>query len=380
MADEGALKSIRLFYQEGTSDKVYEARVVADDGKYTVHVAWGRRGSRLNEGTKAVKVDQAAAVRKFESLVREKKGKGYEEETADVKPADVAPPEGEGSGSKVGGKRAVVGASAQLLNAIEDGELDRFLRDEAMVAQQKLDGQRVIAHVNDTVVLTNRTGQPTAFRPAVAEALSYLPEGTIVDGEVVGDDGFWLFDVLQLAGEDVRARGYADRWSLLWHELEPALTGNARILPVAIGAAKKQSLLERLRAASAEGIVFKHRDAPYTSGRPASGGTQRKYKFVKSADVVILENAGNAYLMAVYDGRRLVQIGKVFAGTTNASRKDLDDRLGRGETPVAEVRYLYATADGQLYQPVFVGVRDDKPAGDCGHDQLQQTNRSVVDL
>jgi hypothetical protein len=40
-----AARRVELFFQEGTSDKVYEAEVVADgDGTWTVKVAWGRRG------------------------------------------------------------------------------------------------------------------------------------------------------------------------------------------------------------------------------------------------------------------------------------------------------------------------------------------------
>jgi ATP-dependent DNA ligase len=82
--------------------------------------------------------------------------------------------------------------------------------------------------------------------------------------------------------------------------------------------------------------------------------------------------------MAVYDGRSLFVCGHVFAGTTNASRKDLDARLGSGEKPVCEVRYLYATDDHQLFQPVFVGVRDDKIANACLRAQLVEAGRDVI--
>jgi len=67
----------------------------------------------------------------------------------------------------------------------------------------------------------------------------------------------------------------------------------------------------------------------------------------------------------------------VFSGTTNESRAELDERLAAGEQPVAEVRYLYATEDEQLFQPVFVRLREDKPAQDCKLDQLEKTRRDV---
>jgi bifunctional non-homologous end joining protein LigD len=366
------IRAIQLFFQEGSSDKVYNAQILKDGGAYTVAVQWGRRGSTLSTGNKAVKVALDAATKTFDKLVREKTSKGYEE-VGDKQPAAVAPPEGEGSGSKVTGKRAKVGHAAQLLTALDD-ELEACLADDALVAQQKLDGIRVLVSVEDTLVATNRDGQATELAKQALAGLAYLPKGTIVDGEVMGDE-FWLFDILALAGDDVRDRGYLERWALLDEELEPALTEGAHVLPVARGAKAKRELHDRLRAASAEGIVFKRGDAPYKSGR---GTTQRKYKFIKSCDVIVLENAGNAYRMAVYDGKTLFDVGRVFAGTTNASRKDLDAALGRGERPICEVKYLYATDDHQLFQPVFVRTRDDKPAKSCILAQLVRTDRGVL--
>ena len=45
---------------------------------------------------------------------------------------------------------------------------------------------------------------------------------------------------------------------------------------------------------------------------------------------------------------------------------------------VAEVKYLYATDDHQLFQPVFVAIRQDKLAKACLRDQLVRTDRGVV--
>jgi bifunctional non-homologous end joining protein LigD len=369
------VKSVQLFFQEGSSDKVYNAMIVKDGDAYTVKVEWGRRGSSLQQGSKAVKVPLAAATKKYESLVREKTNKGYQAMSEEVQPAAVAPPEGQGSGSRVA-KRAKVGHQAQLLSPIEEEELDAFLADDEMVAQQKIDGTRIIAHISaDGILATNRDGQVTTkIDRSMLAGLEYLPHGTIVDGEVL-DDGFWLFDVLQLADEDVREQGYVDRYAILDGDLEPALTGDVRIVPMAKGKSAKNKLHEKLRSGGAEGLVFKHRDAPYTAGRHA---TQRKLKFTKTADVVVLENAGNAYLMAVYDGKSLFEIGKVFSGTTNATRKQLDAALAKKQTPIIEVRYLYATKDHQLTQPVFVRIRDDKPAKQCLRDQLAMTCRTVI--
>jgi bifunctional non-homologous end joining protein LigD len=372
-------KSVELFFQEGTHDKLYNARIVETaPGKHDVEVSWGRRGASLNQGKKAVGVSLEAAEKTYAKLVREKTGKGYQEITTDVKPAAVAPPEGEGSGSKVVGKRARVGRVAQLLNAVDEVMLEKLLADEMMIAQQKLDGVRVLVQVGETMVVTNRAGQATTMGGDVITGLEHLPHGTIVDGEVVAGT-YYLFDVLAIGKEDVSKLGYCDRWERLDGDIEPGLTGSIQVLPYASGKDKRK-LLESLRESKAEGIVFKNKSAPYTPGRPASGGMQLKHKFVKSADVIVIENAGNAYRMVVHDARgKQVDVGRVFAGTTNASRKELDDLLASGTHPVCEVKYLYATDDDQLYQPVFVRIRDDKEDDGCLLSQLTHTNRDVVD-
>ncbi len=378
------MKEVKLFFQEGSSDKVYYARVVpAGAAVYDVVVQWGRRGSTLSQGKKAVKVSLEKAQATLDKLVREKLNKGYEAMSGTVKPAEVAPPMGEGSGSKATGVRKRVGRVAQLLNPVEGHEVERLLSDERVVAQQKLDGNRVLCHLVDGEVLpTNRAGQKTSVSARVLEGLAHLPSGTVVDGEVVRhDEGevYWLFDVLEFAGEDVTGASYEERFTRLTDELEPGLVEPVRVLETAQTSAQKRALYERLQQRGAEGIVFKRKDAQYTPGRPASGGTQLKCKFVSAADVVLVENAGNAYRMQVYERGRLRDVGKVFSGTTNELRAQLDAALARGQRPVAEVRYLYATDDFNLFQPVFVRLRDDKAEHDCDFAQLKGTNRAVVE-
>jgi bifunctional non-homologous end joining protein LigD len=376
-------KSIKLFFQEGSSDKVYNAAIVEDDGAYSVQVEWGRRGANLNRGTKAVKVSLAAAEKAFDKVVKQKTRKGYEAMTEEVAPAAVAPPDGQGSGSNVaGGGRAKVAQRAQLLNSVcDEAQLEALLTDERIVVQQKFDGVRVLVHIGEEIIATNRSGEITRLDDRLATALRKLDRDTILDGEVVSRGSsaatYWVFDLIAHAGEDMREEEYLHRHGWLT-EIGLPEKGPIRVVATATTTKQKRALLNRLEKQRAEGAVFKHAAAPYTQGRPASGGAQLKYKFVKSADVVITENAGNAYRMAVNDGERLRDVGKVFAGTTNASRADLDARLGAGEQPVAEVQYLYATDNNQLYQPVFTRLRLDKGASECTIMQLERTDKSAV--
>ncbi len=267
------VRTTALFFQEGTSDKLYNASLCEeDDGTFSVEVEWGRRGAALNKGKKAIKVSRAAADKVIDRLVREKTNKGYEEIATDKQPAAVAPPEGEGSGSRATGIRRRVGVGAQLLNAVDIPAAAALLDDTRHIAQQKLDGVRVLVHVvrgGEGSFATNREGQLTTVAESVLEGLSDLPHGTIVDGEVLTLDGaatYVLFDVLQIGAEDVRALGYRARWQRLDEELEPGLSGPVRVLEYARTPKEKRALHDRLAAARAEGIVFKQGDAPYASG------------------------------------------------------------------------------------------------------------------
>jgi bifunctional non-homologous end joining protein LigD len=375
------IKTVTLFFQEGSSDKLYQATLWEESGLYTVEVEWGKRNSPLNRGNKAIKVSLAVAEKTIEKLLREKTNKGYEQVTKEVAPQAVAPPVGHGSGSKVAGAaRKKLPQAAQLLNAIEDEELESFLNDPAIIAQQKLDGVRILTHRQDEVIATNRTGHITELHLEISQGLRSFPKGSVLDGEVVSAVAgplYWLFDILQHGQEDLRGLGYAARHRRLLTAASALPIERFGVVPMAESAAEKRALLDKLRQDRAEGIVFKKKEAPYQPGRPSSGGDQRKYKFIKGADVFITTNAGNAYQMAVYADGVLREVGKVFAGTTNESRRQLDAQLAAGERPVAEVRYLYATDDDLLFQPTFVQIRDDKEPEECLFSQLKHTNKAA---
>jgi len=74
-------RQVQLFLQEGTSDKVYEIDLCeVSAGAFVVNFRYGRRGTALRDGTKTVlTVDLAKAEKIFDSLLAEKRGKGYRE-------------------------------------------------------------------------------------------------------------------------------------------------------------------------------------------------------------------------------------------------------------------------------------------------------------
>ena len=77
------VRSARLWFKEGTSDKLYEVDLVENDAlqsdkRFIVNFRYGRRGSTLREGSKTPDpIDAGAAEKVFDSVVVSKVNEGY---------------------------------------------------------------------------------------------------------------------------------------------------------------------------------------------------------------------------------------------------------------------------------------------------------------
>ncbi len=77
------VRTVRLWFKEGTSDKLYEADLVDTEAadasaRFLVNFRYGRRGQTLRDGTKTpVPVARAAAERLFDSVIVAKINDGY---------------------------------------------------------------------------------------------------------------------------------------------------------------------------------------------------------------------------------------------------------------------------------------------------------------
>ncbi len=110
--------------------------------------------------------------------------------------------------------------------------------------------------------------------------------------------------------------------------------------------------------------MFKHTDAAYLAGRPASGGPQHKHKFYETASFIVAAlNRQRSVALSLYEGSEIVPAGNVTIPPNH-------DLPAPGD--VVECRYLYAFPEsGCIYQPVFLGTRDDVPAEHCTTAQLK---------
>jgi bifunctional non-homologous end joining protein LigD len=343
---------VTLYYREGASDKVYQVRIEPEGKLFAVQFAYGRRGSTMTTGTKTslpVPYDTARII--FTKLVNEKKAKGYSEGV-------------NGTPYQHTDKQAS-GILPQLLNAIEESDVERLLHDDKYCAQEKFDGRHLLIRKQDEHIEgINKKGLLVGLPMTVADDIGNLPGSFIPDGESIGDD-YHVFDLLELNGENLRPLPYRKRLErLVSLLLSSSKHPHVRLVETAFTTQRKTELWERLREENCEGIVFKRLDAPYTPGKPNSGGPQLKFKFVASLSAIVAKvNTQRSVEISLLKGRSLISCGNVTIPANHAIPK-----VGA----VVEVRFLYAYRESNcLHQPVYLGPRDDVEAGECLASQLK---------
>lgn len=352
---ENGAESVSLYFKSGSSDKVYHANIeAANDGGYVVNVAYGRRGATLSTGTKTKSpVDHATALRIFEKLVSDKRSKGYTEGAAGTPYLQ----------SENAGR--VSGLLPQLLNVIDEREAARIMADPLWVMQEKFDGRRLmLCKTGATVEGINKLGLVVSVAEPIAAAALDLPGDFVLDGEAIGDR-FHVFDLISRDGTDLRELPCGDRYGALTTLIGGAIeSDHIGCVDCWTDAADKADQLKELRARNAEGVVFKRWDAPYRQGRPNSGGTQLKLKFVATVSAVVTTiNQQRSVGVSLLNGDAWQTVGNVTV-PANQNVPQLGD--------VVEVRYLYAAqVGGALYQPVLLGVRDDVKPTECVVTQLK---------
>ena len=352
IANPGA--NLTLYFRDGTSDKVYQCAIEpAGAGQFAVTFAYGRRGSTLNTGSKTTRpVEYEAAKRIYDKLVREKMAKGY------TPGADGTPYLGGHSDQQPSG------LLPQLLNPIAESDVSALLNDSDWCAQEKFDGRRLLLRKQGAAIDgINRKGLRVGLPEPVFRAGREFPGDCVLDGESIGDL-FHAFDLLELDGADIRAWTYRERLVGLMNLLGAVQQRTVRFVETAFTPDQKQRRWQQLQSARREGIVFKRLDAPYTSGRPNSGGPQLKHKFCATLSAVV----------AKLNAQRSVEIrligkdGWQVAGNVTIPPNHRVPAVGA----VVEVRYLYAFPEsGIVYQPVYLGERSDVEATDCLVAQLK---------
>lgn len=347
-------KLASLFFTSGASDKEYHAQIEASGTGYLVNFQYGRRGGALQEGTKtkaAVALDKAEAI--FDSLIKEKMGKGYTMDTG-------------GQLYITATDKEFTGILPQLLNEMEKVDVPALIADSKWVMQEKFDGHRRMMDqeaVDAPVLSINRKGLRVGLPKETADDMAALNAFAPwrLDGELVGSV-FYVFDVLQWGGVDVSTETVEQRLVRMDTVKNALGAGLIRVVTTAYTSQEKQALLDKTKADAGEGVVFKRLASVYTPGRPSSGGDQLKHKFVVTATFVVTSHSSD---------RRSVQLGLHGVGRELGSVTIPPNMDIPAVGALVEIRYLYAYPNGALAQPNYQGVRTDLDVEDCVESQLK---------
>lgn len=347
-------KQATLYYRNGSSDKIYQVALEPKENLFLVTFAFGRRGSTLNTGSKTAQpVDEKTALSIYEKLIQEKKAKGYTEGSEGT-PYQHSAQEGQ-----------VTGILPQLLNPIEEVDLPAYLQAPDWCMQEKFDGKRLLLKKEGQQVTgINRRGLVTGLPETIQTEAAQIDGSWIIDGECVGEF-YYAFDLLAAGPAPVAQVPYEERLWQLKNLLQPFLFESIKLTVTSHGYESKRTFLDILKQENREGVVFKDLAAPYTPGRPARGGSQLKYKFYSTASFIVAggNQAKRSVRLALYE-----QGGQKPAGNVTIPANHEVPDVGA----VVEVRYLYAFLEsGTIYQPVYLGPREDVPLRDCTTSQLK---------
>jgi bifunctional non-homologous end joining protein LigD len=274
----------------------------------------------------------------------------------------------------------------------------------------KWDGYRAIAEVGASGIrLYSRTQQPFNDRyPAVVEALQALDHEAVLDGEVVvlDDHGkadfqslqnypgtgqghlvYYVFDILSLDGRNLRSLPLTDRKKIL----KDVLRDSAHLKLSDAVRARGTKFLEAAAQQGLEGIMAKHAKSPYREGLRSEEWLKIKVQNRQEAVICgFTDPQGSrkhfgALVLGLYQDGDLIYIGHTGSGFDQRTLADLHARLAPlvrtrppfQKTPktnarvhwveprlVCEVKFEGWTRDGLMRIPIFVGLREDKPADD----------------
>ena len=348
---------MKLFYTEGSSDKVYNAQLEERDDGWAVAFQYGRRGKPLQSGEKCTGQTFEKADAIFSKLVLGKMAKGY-----------TTNPDGAVFSSAVHAGRDT-GFRPQLLNEI-DIEAAKNLGDDWLF-QEKHDGERRTLIGDDSGIrYANKKGLEVGVQIEIAEAFEKL-HGVIggnlnLDSEDMGDHVV-IFDVPRHFM--ITSGTFRDRAAVLAH-VEKTINeqGLGEVLRVDIPQPASIFFADRfgdLQAANAEGFVARHSESLYVPGLPSSGGQALKVKFWDDVSCRVAEGRAGKRSMGLEllgDDGEWTKVGNV----TIPSNRDMP-AVG----DVVDVKYLYAHKGGSIYQPTYRGPRNDVDESECRMDRLK---------
>lgn len=363
------LSQVVLHNTSGTRDALYVVQVQQDitaaGTEYLAVGYFGRRGATLAPAPKYKGPSRSMADAEANKLERSKRSGGYLDyaggSTFPGLPAGAptfgGPPTSSPASVAAAAAASAVpgGPSPMLAEVLTLDQLENFIKDPNWAFQKKFDGERMPVSIRRSgLVATNRKGKVRAMASAIETLLKKLiaqpdfsdDRESQVDGEVMLGDEYVIYDAVTIRDNDIRQLPYYERYA----QLEALLAKQPQLLAeTAWSEEEKRAMVERARREEWEGLMARHIDEAYVNGRT---GWLLKCKLWETATCrVVAVNAKRSVQLAVREADNTeTSCGNVTVPPDQAVPKPGD---------LVEVRYLYCTDGGKLYQTVLQRVRTD---------------------
>lgn len=234
--------------------------------------------------------------------------------------------------------------------------------------------------------------------PELAAARDFVPDGTVIDGELLAWDSvaeqpmpfnklqkrigrktvpkkllaeapvvLRAYDLLEHAGEDVRTMPFAERRTALETLIASCPPqSNLRLSPLIVfeSWAALTGRRSESRAENAEGVMLKRHDSPYLSGRKKGDWWKWKVDPLTVDAVMIYAQQGHGrranlftdFTFAVWDGDQLVPFTKAYSGLTDAEFREITTWVRRNTLqrfgPVRQV------TPEHVFEIAFEGIQE----------------------
>lgn len=421
-------ESVSLYVRSGSRDAVYHMQLTHSEAGWNVRGQYGRRGSTLSGTEIATNVSYEAAKKAFDKKLKSKLTENPPYRYMDAAPEDHAnePDDADESNRMASDgddpqdweyevtngdtklsypewlehKREAeshspkpptsvslpisseVQFSCELLMRVEPAQALAYAKRDRFWFQPKRDDRRLVAVLrNGEIFGFNKKGERIAIDESLRAGIARIAKAgkftsLMFDGEIE-TTGFWMWDLLDLNGEQIRDQPYRERYEMLdamVAEFPPDLRSLFHVVPTAMTTVEKLQLWQHLESVRAEGFVIKDSEARY---RPGRTGQHLKCKFEQTGSVIVgpkprnkVNDGHRSVAMYCYAGERPLRfMGSVGVPDKYELPKDGD---------IIEVRYLYRHhgIEGKLIQAKFFGkVRNDVRREDCIPEQfrLKQT-------
>jgi DNA ligase D-like protein (predicted ligase) len=306
---------------------------------------------------------------------------------------------------------------AEFIEPMDCAPVTKLADGPGWVFEIKFDGYRAVAVKSDNRVslFSRRRKSFDHHYPLIVEALAELPDGTVVDGEIVALDEsgrpnfnllqnfrgeasrihYFIFDLLICQDRDLTKLPLVERRKLL----KSLKLASGRIRIAEQFEASANDMLAAVRQQQLEGIVGKRKDSLYEPGKRT--GSWVKCRVNRGQELVIGgylpgPHGFDSLIVGYYRGKDLVYVARVRNGFVPASRRQVFEKIRHLTSPtmpfvnlpdthksrwgdeltaekikecvwlrpeaVARIEFLDWTEADRLRHAKFAGLREDKSA------------------